>query len=85
MSGLPPPQPGRDALLASIQGKSVKDLKKTDSSAPSPMPTGGLPQSSTNADTNGGGMDLASALSSALNKRKDNMGRSDGEESDDDW
>jgi len=30
-------------------------------------------------------MDLASALSSALNKRKDNMGRSDGEESDDDW
>ena len=85
VSGLPPPQPGRDALLASIQGKSVKDLKKTDSSVPSPIPTGGSPQSSTNTGTNGGGMDLASALSSALNKRKDNMGRSDGEESDDDW
>ena len=89
MSGLPPPQPGRDALLASIQGKSVKDLKKTDPNAPPPRSSGGTGGSASSlsaaAGMSGGENDLESALSTALNKRKGNMGGSDEEESDDDW
>ncbi|KAL4400833.1 actin binding protein [Malassezia pachydermatis] len=88
VSGLPPPQPGRDALLASIQGKSVKDLRKTDYSAPPPRSTAntGTGHADTSmAGAQSSGNDLASALASALNKRKGNMGGSDEEESDDDW
>jgi len=66
--------------LASIQGKSVKDLKKTDKNAPPPGAS--VPASAT---SNGGGNDLASALANALNQRKGHMGGSDEEESDDDW
>ncbi|PKI85059.1 hypothetical protein MVES1_001054 [Malassezia vespertilionis] len=71
-------QPGRNALLASIQGRSVKDLKKTD---PSATPQGAPPA----APPAGGQGDLAGALASALNQRKGNMGGSDDEESDEDW
>ncbi|WFD19531.1 hypothetical protein MCAP1_001763 [Malassezia caprae] len=89
LNGMPAPQPGRDALLASIQGKSVKDLKKTDPNAPPPRPAMSAPAGEADppaGSTGGaGGGDLASALASALSKRKGNMGGSDDEESDDDW
>ncbi|WFD41926.1 hypothetical protein MPSI1_000563 [Malassezia psittaci] len=89
LAGSMPAQEGRSALLASIQGKGVKDLKKTqtrDSSAPkignsannvSAAPASSVPP--------GGEGDLASALASALNQRKGHMGGSDDEDSDEDW
>ncbi|WFD26766.1 hypothetical protein MNAN1_001753 [Malassezia nana] len=90
LSSLPAPQPGRGALLASIEGKSVKDLKKMDPNAPPPRPAASAlasgadaPGASTEMAPEGG--DLTSALVSALNKRKGDMGGSDEEESDDDW
>lgn len=87
MAGLPPPQEGRSALLASIQGKSVKDLKKTetrDSSSPK-IGTSVSATPAAPATPSGGEGDLASALASALSQRKGHMGGSDDEESDEDW
>ncbi|TKY89830.1 hypothetical protein EX895_001127 [Sporisorium graminicola] len=98
---LPPPQDGRGALLASIQGKSVHNLKKTDAAAP-PAPgraavAGGVAGAAVGAGAaavasgsespgaGGGDGDLASALAAALSQRKENMGDSDEEGSDDDW
>ena len=100
---LPPPQDGRGALLASIQGKGVHNLKKTDSSAPPPAgraAVGGaaagaaagagagaaaVASGSDSPSASGGDGDLASALAAALSQRKENMGDSDEEGSDDDW
>lgn len=96
---LPPPQDGRNALLASIQGKSINNLKKTDASAPPPPGraaavgagagvAAGAAASASGADSpasGGGDGDLASALAAALSQRKENMGDSDEEGSDDDW
>ncbi|KAK0552857.1 hypothetical protein OC846_001428 [Tilletia horrida] len=96
----PAPQEGRGALLASIQGRSVADLKKT--AGPN---TGGAvalgavagvglgaagaaAAAAADDDGSGGageGPDLASALAAALSQRKGNMGDSDEEESDEDW
>jgi len=81
---MPEPQPGRDALLASIQGKSVRDLRKTDTSSPSPGAAAAAAPAENKGDAGGGG-DLASALASALNERKGQMGDSDEEESEEDW
>ncbi|WFD39072.1 uncharacterized protein MJAP1_002042 [Malassezia japonica] len=91
--GAPPPPPpppsvggeGRNALLASIQGKSVRDLKKTETHDTSSPKIGSGSSSAAAAAPAAGGNDLASALASALNQRKDNMGGSDDEESDEDW
>ena len=86
MASLPSPQEGRSALLASIQGKSVKDLKKTetrDSSSPKIGTSGGATPAP--AAPSGAEGDLASALASALSQRKGHMGGSDDEESDEDW
>ncbi|EST06883.2 WH1/EVH1 [Kalmanozyma brasiliensis GHG001] len=98
---LPPPQDGRNALLASIQGKSVHNLKRTDASAPPApgraAVAGGVAGAAVGAgaaavasgadspDAGGGDGDLASALAAALSQRKENMGDSDEEGSDDDW
>ncbi len=97
---LPPPQDGRNALLASIQGKSVHNLKKTDSSAAPPAgraaavgagagaAAGVAAATASGSDSpgaGGGDGDLASALAAALSQRKENMGDSDEEGSDDDW
>ncbi|CDR99092.1 related to Neural Wiskott-Aldrich syndrome protein [Sporisorium scitamineum] len=98
---LPPPQDGRGALLASIQGKGVHNLKKTDASAPPPpgraAVAGGIAGAAAGAGAaavasgsdspgaGGGDGDLASALAAALSQRKENMGDSDEEGSDDDW
>ncbi|SPO46766.1 related to Neural Wiskott-Aldrich syndrome protein [Moesziomyces antarcticus] len=96
---MPPPQDGRGALLASIQGKSVHNLKKTDANAPPPPgraaavgaaagAVAGGAVASSGADSpgaGGGDGDLASALAAALSQRKENMGDSDEEGSDDDW
>ncbi|KAJ9473854.1 Proline-rich protein LAS17 [Pseudozyma hubeiensis] len=98
---LPPPQDGRGALLASIQGKSVHNLKKTDASAPPPSGRAavaggvagaavgaGAAAAATGTESPGAGAgdgDLASALAAALSQRKENMGDSDEEGSDDDW
>ncbi|KAJ1024383.1 hypothetical protein NDA18_004551 [Ustilago nuda] len=94
-----PPQDGRGALLASIQGKSVHNLKKTDPSATPPVGraavAGGaaagagaaaaIASGSDFPGAGGGDGDLASALAAALSQRKENMGDSDDEGSDDDW
>jgi hypothetical protein len=87
--------PGRDALLASIRGSGLGALKKTDKSnlerpnvllqeargepvvPPAAAPSGGAagaPPAS-----------LADALAQALNKRKDKVAASDGEDDDEDW
>ncbi|WFC97837.1 hypothetical protein MYAM1_000557 [Malassezia yamatoensis] len=82
-----PAQEGRSALLASIQGKGVKDLKKTqtrDSSGPK-IGNSAYNASAAPASSGGGEGDLASALASALNQRKGHMGGSDHEDSDEDW
>ncbi|GAC95855.1 hypothetical protein PHSY_003432 [Pseudozyma hubeiensis SY62] len=98
---LPPPRDGRGALLASIQGKSVHNLKKTDASAPPSSGRAavaggvagaavgaGAAAAATGTESPGAGAgdgDLASALAAALSQRKENMGDSDEEGSDDDW
>lgn len=79
----PPPQDGRGALLASIQGKGVHNLKKTDASAPAPAAA--VASGSDSPGAGAGDGDLASALAAALSQRKENMGDSDEEGSDDDW
>ena len=83
MVDLPPPQPGRNALLASIQGKGIHSLKKTGDApghTPSPPP---VEEAATEAASSGGG-DLTSALARALNDRNRRMRGSDDEDSDDD-
>ena len=90
---LPSVDPSRDALLASIRGAGIGALKKTDKSnlerpnvllqeargepvsipAATAPPAGGQPAS------------LADALALALNKRKDKVAGSDGEDDEDDW
>ncbi|KIS68108.1 uncharacterized protein UMAG_03687 [Mycosarcoma maydis] len=96
---LPPPQDGRGALLASIQGKGVHNLKKIDAPASSPLGRAAAPVAAAGAgagaaaaasgfdspSASGGDGDLASALAAALSQRKENMGDSDEEGSDDDW
>lgn len=100
--GAPPPPPppppaaggggdNRGALLASIQGKGIHNLKKA---SPTDTPPNGYAAAGAGAtaaaatdspvSSGGGDGDLASALAAALSQRKDNMGDSD-EESDDDW
>ncbi|SNX85311.1 related to Neural Wiskott-Aldrich syndrome protein [Melanopsichium pennsylvanicum] len=94
---LAPPQGGRGALLASIQGKSVHNLRKTDPSAETAAVGGAaagaaagagaatVASGSDSPSAGGGDGDLASALAAALSQRKENMGDSDEEGSDDDW
>jgi len=80
---MPPPPPGRDALLASIQGKGIHTLKKTGDSpgsAPTPAPV----EEAVAEDATPGGGDLTSALAKALNDRNRRMRGSDDEDSDDD-
>ncbi|KAJ4476291.1 hypothetical protein C8R41DRAFT_897235 [Lentinula lateritia] len=93
--GLPAPQPGRGDLLASIQGKGIHSLKKTEGppasgSLSSASPRGGTPavEESAGSSSGGGGgaTDLTSALASALLARNAKMGEdSDEEEEDDEW
>ncbi|KAJ3920123.1 hypothetical protein F5877DRAFT_38778 [Lentinula edodes] len=93
--GLPAPQPGRGDLLASIQGKGIHSLKKTEGppasgSLSSASPRGGTPaiEESASSSSGGGGgpSDLTSALASALMARNAKMGEdSDDEEEDDEW
>ncbi|KAF7288154.1 hypothetical protein HMN09_01421900 [Mycena chlorophos] len=83
-AGLPTPQPGRSALLESIQShKGVNALRKTDG-APPPRAIPEEPASPTSAG--GGAPDLTTALAEALMLRNKNMGDSDDEdEEDDEW
>ncbi|KAL7423507.1 hypothetical protein Q5752_001087 [Cryptotrichosporon argae] len=91
-SAPPPPPAGgdsRSALLASIQGQGVHKLKKVDPSEQKVSPLAGVAV----GGAAGAGAaaaaeepaDLASSLAAALAVRKNNMGDSDEEESDDDW
>ena len=82
--GMPAPQTGRADLLASIQGKGIHTLKKTDSSG---SPARAVPASPTvEESSSSGGGDLTAALATALLQRKNNMGDdSDEEEEEDDW
>lgn len=83
---MPAPQPGRDALMASIQGAGVHMLKKR-SDTSSPAPTRSTPQPVEEPATNGGGGgggDLTAALAAALMERNKRMGDSDDEDDDDD-
>ena len=78
-----PQQPGRNALLASIQGRGIHSLRKGNDpprSAPPPAPVEDV--ATDVAASNGG--DLTSALAKALNDRNRRMGGSDEEDSDDD-
>ncbi|EGW33776.1 uncharacterized protein SPAPADRAFT_70049 [Spathaspora passalidarum NRRL Y-27907] len=85
---------GRDALLASIRGAGIGQLKKVDKSQldkPSVLlsEARGETQSAPPAAGGGGGAPgqpatLADALSAALNKRKGKVAHSDNED-DDDW
>ncbi|KAN0065868.1 hypothetical protein ACQY0O_000999 [Thecaphora frezii] len=100
-ASLPPPQSGRGDLLASIQGKGIHSLKKADPNVVPAAPSraaavggtaaaGGVAAGAgtmvAESDSAGGGDgDLASALAAALTQRKENMGDSDEDESDDDW
>ncbi|KAF5392318.1 hypothetical protein D9757_001400 [Collybiopsis confluens] len=90
--GTPTAQPGRGDLLASIQGKGIHSLRKTDGPSSSPTrsdtPVGegvaGAAAAGTGAAAGG---DLTSALANALIARKGKMGEdsSDEEDNDDDW
>ena len=87
--------PGRDALLASIRGSGLGALKKTDKSnleRPNVLlqEARGEPVAPPAAASSGGGAgappaSLADALAQALNKRKDKVAASDGEDDDEDW
>ncbi|KNZ75963.1 Wiskott-Aldrich syndrome like protein [Termitomyces sp. J132] len=91
---LPAPQPGRTALLESIQGKGIHSLRKMDPNAGSrgsPPASGGgsgvaevVAGAAIGAGAVAGG-DLTSALISALAQRNKDMGDSDDEDEDDDW
>ena len=80
---MPPPQPGRDSLLASIQGKGIHSLKKTGDAPGRTPPPAPVEEVATEAAASGGG-DLTSALAKALNDRNKRMRGSDDEDSDDD-
>ncbi|EGN94436.1 hypothetical protein SERLA73DRAFT_171438 [Serpula lacrymans var. lacrymans S7.3] len=81
---LPPPQPGRSDLLASIRGQSVSNLRKTPAagSTPSPPP---IAEEPSGASGGGGGGDLTAALAAALMERNKKLGDSDEEDEEDDW
>ncbi|GAA5984649.1 hypothetical protein JCM10908_003440 [Rhodotorula pacifica] len=99
----PPPAAGGDdnrgALLASIQGKGVGNLRKTDKTAienagslaaigivgvgVAGAATTAAVSSTADEPSAAGGGDLASALAAALSQRKGNMGESDEEEESD--
>ncbi|KAK7046795.1 hypothetical protein R3P38DRAFT_3422525 [Favolaschia claudopus] len=81
LAGLPPPQPGRNALLDSIQGKGVHSLRKTDG----PAPRSPAVEEPTSPAAGGGGADLTTALRDALIAKRANMGDSDDEEDEEDW
>ncbi|KAJ3997593.1 hypothetical protein F5050DRAFT_1569054 [Lentinula boryana] len=98
---MPPAQTGRGDLLASIQGKGIHSLRKTEG-LPSGSGSGtgtssvGAPRVGTpaNEENNsssggggGGGGDLTSALASALMARNAKMGEDsdDEEEDEDEW
>ena len=80
---MPPPPQGRDALLASIQGKGIHSLKKTGDSPERAPPSATVEEVATETATSGGG-DLTSALARALNDRNRRMRGSDDEDSDND-
>ena len=97
MASLPPPQPGRGDLLASIKGAGIHQLKKADPNAsanagPSagravPTRVAPLEPQDTGTTTSGGGSvggDLTSALAAALLERNKRLGDSDDDEDDDD-
>ena len=87
---MPTSQPGRSDLLASIQGKGVHSLRKTDpngtparKSSPPLNDSGGATASSPTAPA---GNDLTSALAAALLERNKKLGDSESEDEDeDDW
>ncbi|KAF8154607.1 hypothetical protein B0H34DRAFT_772279 [Crassisporium funariophilum] len=99
-AALPPPQAGRDNLLASIQGKGIHSLKKTDPNATpvrantaSPPPDSGsgtvvaaaaIGAAAGGAAVAAGGGDLTSALAAALLERNKRLGDSDDDDDDDD-
>ncbi|KAF9788439.1 actin regulatory protein [Thelephora terrestris] len=78
-----PPQPARNALLASIQGKGIHSLKRASDSPGREPPPAPVEEVATEATTSGSG-DLTSALARALNDRNRRMRGSDDEDSDDD-
>ncbi|KZT53612.1 WH1-domain-containing protein [Calocera cornea HHB12733] len=84
---LPPAAPGRNDLLASIQGAGVHLLKKTQ---PAPGEEGTSPTSAgasaaaAGAGAAGGG-DLANALAAALSQRNKSLGQESDSEEEDDW
>ncbi|KAJ3753703.1 hypothetical protein EV360DRAFT_53006 [Lentinula raphanica] len=87
--GMPPAQPGRGDLLASIQGKGVHSLRKTEgppaSGSSSVSPRVGTPAiEESNSSSSAGPSDLTSALASALMARNAKMGEDSDEEDDDD-
>lgn len=89
---------GRSALLASIQGQSVAKLRKVD---PNEQRVSASAGGSTAAGAGGAigvgaaaavvagtaddAPDLASSLAAALSRRKNDLGDSDEEESEEDW
>ncbi|WWC90875.1 uncharacterized protein L201_005812 [Kwoniella dendrophila CBS 6074] len=88
---------GRSALLASIQGKGVGNLRKVDASEQRVSPLAGGATAAGGAVVGAGaaaavvsatsddGPDLASSLAAALSKRKADIGSDDEDESDDEW
>ncbi|TRM59012.1 hypothetical protein BD626DRAFT_409712 [Schizophyllum amplum] len=90
----PPPADGRGALLASIQGKGIQNLRKTEGPAARPSSgavvgtaAGGAAvgaAAGAAAASAGGGGDLTSALAQALMQRNKDMGDSSDEDDDDD-
>ncbi|VVT56783.1 uncharacterized protein SAPINGB_P005270 [Magnusiomyces paraingens] len=88
---LPAVSGDRDALLASIRGAGIGSLRKVDKSAldkPSVLlmeAKGQAPPPTSSAAPGGQPASLADALAQALNKRKNKVGGSDDEESDDGW
>ena len=88
---LPPLQPGRDDLSASIPGKGIHSLKKTDPK-PSPVRVSSLPADSGSSGTTTvavaatgsmAGGDLTSALAAALLERNKRLEDSDDDEDED--
>ncbi|KAJ7590879.1 actin regulatory protein [Mycena floridula] len=85
-ASLPAPQPGRSDLLASISGKGIHSLKKTDPNAQPPSRAAPLSPTAEDSPVASGGGDLTSALAEALMARKGKLGDdSDEEDDDDDW
>ncbi|KAI9441319.1 hypothetical protein H4582DRAFT_1810781 [Lactarius indigo] len=78
--------PGRADLLASIQGKGVHSLRKTDGPPPSPSPAA-LATSSESSGGGAAGGDLTAALAAALMQRNKKLGDSDDDddEEEEDW